>query len=150
MTDKEKLLAVRAEVENCYSEALKRTNILKDEYSEGKVDAFRSVLTLYDSLQKGPELANSAKSSKDLQEEPLSEEFRQFENTYLEKEKDEILCVYDRHAGLVDGAQWQKQQMAKAAVDGIAHPDDSEIWCNLDEFDLEDGDKVKIIIIKED
>ena len=40
---------------------------------------------------------------------PLIKAFEQYENDYLEKEKDEILCVYDRHAGLVDGAQWQKE-----------------------------------------
>ncbi len=46
----------------------------------------------------------------ELVEEPISEDFKQFEEVYLEKEKDEILCVYDRHAGLVDGAKWQKEQ----------------------------------------
>ena len=30
---------------------------------------------------------------------------------YLEEEKDEIVCVYDRYAGFVDGANWMKQQM---------------------------------------
>lgn len=50
---------------------------------------------------------------KEVQDMPLSEDFKQFENAYLEKEKDEIICVYDRHAGLVDGAQWQKQQIRK-------------------------------------
>ena len=46
-------------------------------------------------------------------EEPISEDFKLFEKEYLEKEKDEILCVYDRHAGLVDGAKWQKEQFEK-------------------------------------
>lgn len=32
------------------------------------------------------------------------------EKIYSEKEKDEILCVYDRHAGLVDGARWQEEK----------------------------------------
>ncbi|MCR5578611.1 MAG: hypothetical protein K6F74_05295 [Prevotella sp.] len=50
-----------------------------------------------------------------LKEQPISEDFKQFEKEYLEKEKDEILCVYDRHAGLVDGAQWQKLQMIDKA-----------------------------------
>ena len=52
-----------------------------------------------------------------LQEEPVSEDFKQFEETYLDKEKDEILCIYDRHAGLVDGANWQKEQMMAKAFD---------------------------------
>lgn len=45
-----------------------------------------------------------------LPEEPVSEDFKKFEEQYLEKEKEEILSVYDRHAGLVDGAQWQKKK----------------------------------------
>jgi len=36
------------------------------------------------------------------------------------------------------------------AVDGIAHPDDQEVWCNLDKFHLKDGDKVKVIILKQE
>ncbi len=49
-------------------------------------------------------------------------------------------------------ANWQKKQMMKDAVEGIARPDDNEIWVNLREYGykFEDGDKVKIIIIKED
>lgn len=46
---------------------------------------------------------------------PVSDDFKLFEKEYLEKEEDEILCVYDRHAGLVDGAQWQKLQMIEKA-----------------------------------
>lgn len=50
-----------------------------------------------------------------LKDQPISDDFKLFEKEYLEKEKDEILCVYDRHAGLVDGAQWQKLQMIEKA-----------------------------------
>ena len=58
-------------------------------------------------------LSNVERIGKDWKEEPVSEDFKKFEEQYLEKEKDEIISVYDRHAGLVDGAQWQKKQFEK-------------------------------------
>ena len=71
---------------------------------------------------------------------------------YLEKDKCEILCVYDRHAGLVDGAKWQKEQMMKSAFPceiGKSIKEGIAVLCG--NFAHEDaGDKVKVIIIKED
>lgn len=32
-------------------------------------------------------------------------------NANIEKEKDEILCVYDRRAGFVDGATWAMDEI---------------------------------------
>ncbi len=67
------------------------------------------------------------------------------------KEKDEILVVYDHHAGFVAGANWKREQMMKGAIDAklsfgqpvlLSHPVSPQI--------AKDGDKVKIIIIKED
>lgn len=34
-------------------------------------------------------------------------------NDYLQKEKDEILCVYDRYAGFVDGANYVLDEIEK-------------------------------------
>lgn len=42
------------------------------------------------------------------------------------------------------------EQMMKDAIEGVAHPDDQEIWCDLDKYNLEDCEKVQIIVIKED
>ena len=47
------------------------------------------------------------------------------------------------------GMRFHKKQMMVKAIDGTARPDDNEIWCNLASFNLEDGDKVKVIVIKE-
>lgn len=95
-----------------------------------------------------------------LQEEPVSEDFKQFEETYLDKEKDEILCIYDRHAGLVDGAQWQKQQIMNGSTTRVVHIGEDlcpfirryELAFDIKSQvqDVKDGDKVKVIIIKED
>ena len=60
-----------------------------------------------------------------------------------------------------DGANWQKQQMMKSAKDGVItfdyYGDNDKIYgCiahdsfSLEELGLKDGDKVKMIIIKED
>ena len=54
-----------------------------------------------------------------LQSEDVSEDFKQFEESYLEKEKDEIVCVYDRHVGLVDGAQWNQDRFIQKACNWL-------------------------------
>ena len=59
---------------------------------------------------------------------------------------DEIIKIF------IAGAEWQKSQMLKDAAEGIAHPEECEIWVNLLGYGYKynDGDKVKIIIVKED
>lgn len=42
----------RAEIEKAYNEAQNRVKLVKDEYWEGKVDAYRNVLCIFDSLQE--------------------------------------------------------------------------------------------------
>ena len=48
------------------------------------------------------------------------------------------------------GKQEMKQQIMEKAIDGTIRPDDGEIWCDLKSFNFKDGDKVKVIVIKED
>lgn len=88
---------------------------------------------------------------KALQKEPASEDFKEFEVEYFEREKDNIVCVYDRHAGLVDGAKWQKERISKQVLDATVHPSDGEIWvdCIFDLAPFKEDEKVKLIIIKE-
>jgi len=90
-----------------------------------------------------------------LQEEPVSEDFKQFEETYLDKEKDEILCIYDRHAGLVDGANWQKEQLTAKTVDvtiAIPYPNGDGGYTQLVDSKeaLPFGDNIKVLVIKEE
>jgi len=67
---------------------------------------------------------------------------------------DQHLDKYQRIPTFLDaieyGMQTMKEQMMTKAIDGTARPDDNEIWCNLTSNNLEDGDKVKVIVIKED
>lgn len=65
--------------------------------------------------------------------EPVSEDFKTFEEKYFEENKEEIVCIYDRHAGLVDGAQWQQEQFEKnrlAACDAQT-PEEAEREMNF-------------------
>lgn len=49
------------------------------------------------------------------------------------------------------GSKWQKEQMMKEAVEGKIRPLDEEIWVEKDSLSgFEDGDKVKLIIVKEE
>lgn len=97
-----------------------------------------------------------------MQEDPVSEELKEFEREYIEREKDNIVCVYDRHAGLVDGAKWQKEQMMAKAKGGTVQKDyqiimDDGTYIDLDPsmqlkpaFNVNVNDKVKVIVTKED
>lgn len=86
-----------------------------------------------------------------LQEEPVSEDLEEAAQRYNE---DMSWCweapKYPHLEAFKAGAKWQKEQMMAKAVDGTARPDYNEIWCNLASSNLKDGDKVKVIVIKED
>ncbi len=86
--------------------------------------------------------------SLDIQEEPVSEDLCTAAKEYANNITDKIGYRLQLRRAVCFGAQWQKEQMIKDAIEGIARPDDSEIWCNLDSFNLKDGEKVKIVIVK--
>ena len=67
---------------------------------------------------------------------------------------DQHLDKYNRMPTFLDAIEYGHEQaieqlMAKA-IDGIARPDDGEVWCDLKSFNFEDGAKCKMILIKED
>ena len=93
-----------------------------------------------------------------LERVAVSEDLEEWEKQYLEANKDEILNVYDRHAGLVDGANWQKEQMLKDAIvryvrlyaGGYPYVSEIELYDYDKDVPLaKEGDKVKVIVIKE-
>jgi hypothetical protein len=43
-----------------------------------------------------------------------------------------------------------RKQMLEDAIKGIAYPQYLEIWANLDSLHLNEGDKVRIYVFKED
>ena len=192
-------------VKDTYGEILKLRNEFyqkwqdSPQYDENR-DAYRAKYEAFDKAlelltpsivdpqpEDSGELTLSVTKMSD-QEEPVSEDFKQFEDEYLDKEKDEILCIYDRHAGLVDGANWQrgrdakykadnniccmnfddieaarigayeqgksdmKQQMMNTAIEGyidqIEYPGSTFIQLSENPKDFNNGEDVKVIIIK--
>lgn len=66
-----------------------------------------------------------------------------------EKEIQSTIELAEDHA-IFAGMEKMKEEMMEKAIEGIARPDDNEIWCDLDSFNLKDGDKCRVIVIKED
>lgn len=88
-----------------------------------------------------------------LQEELVSEDLKNAADNALEG----LLDKYDFVVGTGSclemfklGAEWQKEQMLVKSIEGTARPDDNEIWCDLYSSNLKDGDKCRVIVIKED
>ncbi len=135
MTDKKK---IRAEVDRL-KELVSDPILSGNDLMIGERNAYNAVLKFIDSLP----------------EEPVSED--------LEEEVDEyILDNFDDAEGRVyvlqcarHFANWQKQQMIKDAIDGVVICDEKLTHGYKDivfKFpdNLQVGDKVKLIIIKED
>ena len=97
-------------------------------------------------------------------EEPVSDDLEKVSKEWLRPQLDKSYANYgeakmmelthfDGYAMLEAiefGAKWKEEQMMKQAIEGVAMPDDCEVWCNLDSFNLKEGDKIKVIVIKED
>ena len=101
-----------------------------------KEEAYNEVLAILDTIQ----------------EEPVSKELEEAANNALNNvlNTHEIVNVRSCLEMFRFGANWKKEHLIKEAINGIARPDDGEIWCDLRPFNLKDGDKLKLIIIKED
>ena len=58
----------------------------------------------------------------------------------------------DWKGGFIAGAKWQKEQMMKEAVEGevMLNPYPTICLDDCKDYDFKDGDKVRIIIVKED
>lgn len=96
----------------------------------------------------------SEESDKDMDEAAEKYSFNETHNRLIENEisrENERLFHWQIDKAFKAGAEWQKSQMMREAVEGIARPDDCEIWVNLYGYgyDIKDGDKVKVIVIPE-
>ena len=75
----------------------------------------------------------------------------------LEEAAEHYASVTDPEAHGIDfirevfiaGAEWDREQMMKEAVEGKIHPDDYEIWVNLVRYGYKfnDGEKVRVIVL---
>ena len=105
------------------------------------------LLAFIDSL---PECEETAKIPTEKYEEELNEEIQGFIDEYgYERGEDKILiAIVARHF-----AEWQKEQMMKDAVEGFIFQSEDyypkELVAQYN-GELKHGDKVKIIIVKQD
>ena len=69
-----------------------------------------------------------------------------------QKAKDQKTIELAEDHAMLAGMNKMEQQMMEKAVEGVVHPDDCEIWVNLVGYGykFKDGDKVRVIVIKED
>jgi hypothetical protein len=134
MTDK--VQKIREEVEMVVN---RRLNLLNGDYFDlnKEADGFTNeIMDIFDSLQ----------------EEPVSEDLEEAANNALNNvlNTHEIVNVRSCLEMFRFGVNWKKEQLIKEAINGIARPDDGEVWCDLRPFNFKDGDKLKLIITKED
>lgn len=88
--------------------------------------------------------------------EPVSEELEEAASSFARKDSEGIsnpvnfyYTIADKARVFKAGIEWHKKRLIKEAIDGIARPDDGEVWCDLKSFNFKDGDKCKVILIKE-
>lgn len=131
---------------------------IKDFYPYKKGEVYKSI---------GGGFPANAKEYFTLVEKYVSEDLEEVARKYAgipeDSPHDLKYCVQDKKAkydAVLYGAQWQKQQIMKNAQDGVITfdyygDDDKTYGCiahdsfSLEELGLKDGDKVKLIIIKE-
>ena len=108
-------------------------------------------------------LDNSCQSCENLQEEPVSEDLdvlaREYAGIPCDAPKDMTYCVHDKKAkydAVLFGAQWQKEKMMKEAKEAqviLTRITNATLAPSLSNVILDDsfkeGDKVKVIVIKE-
>lgn len=92
-------------------------------------------------------LDNSCNFGKNLQEEPVSEDLEEAATTFAD-----VHVYATRMVCFKAGANWQKQQMMKNAVNTeVCHifGDKDKAFFPMYGMDMKQGDKVKLIIIKQ-
>jgi len=126
MTDKEK---IRAEIER-----------LKESGCASPIVICDTLLAFIDSMQEKP-------VTDDLEE--AARKYEENRNDLDARSDNEVV-----RRAFVAGANWQKHQMMKDAIEGyvdmLEFPDKTWIELSAIPKDLKDGDKVKLTIIKED
>lgn len=141
LIDKEKLEAIRAEIERlkkdwqCY--------LRYSVESKYRTEAYTELIDFIDSIPEefiSDDLEEAAKNHAD-------KNYVEWLDIVSGDERDDHYPVSEAFKA---GANWHKEQMMKNVIEATARPDDGEIWCNLESFQLEDGDKVKVIIIKDE
>lgn len=105
------------------------------EFGKGQLECLEGLLSFIESLQ----------------EEPVSEDLEEAAKSHS-KESFNGMLIEDNMEAFKAGANWQKQQMMKDAMEGKVVVDSENDWQCIRIFKRVNkiGDKVKLIIIKED
>ena len=133
MTQVEK---IKSEIERLQAKTSIGLNEYTMGYENGKAEVCHLLLNLINSMQKEP-------VSEDL--ELASERYAcKFSNSKYGHDK--IKKAYTA------GAQWQEEKMLKDAIDGeVGYWNIRGLFVNMEmPNELEEGDKVKLVIVKED
>lgn len=146
MTDKEKLEAIKAEIErlmysyNQEADIASAEDSIGEKVAAGKYDVCRYLLSLIDSLQ----------------EEPVSEDYKKARKEAMFSINEQKGYSFKLQDMFDAGANWQKQQLMKKAIEGIVTTN-IDGWINVmtgfirpEEAGANFGNKVKLIIIKEE
>lgn len=120
-------------------------------YAEGYNKEYQQIA--YDSFLCGYDAKCGTESPEGLEE--AAEEYRR--ESYKKSVLPNIDGPMSEYGGSIKdafivGAKWDRVKMMKESMEGIAHPDDCEIWVNLIGYGykFKDGDKVRVIVIKEE
>ena len=156
MTDKE---LIKQEIERLKNHTLdiqKSTNELITSVGRGRVEAFNDILKFIDSLPEEPtDEANCTTQNEGLEEE--AEAF--YDNCNTAKSSWWVEGILHKMSEsketFIAGAKWQKQQMMKDACNTKITTDGNSIFPIIKyrlplTYDCKIGDKVKLIIIKEE
>ena len=142
MTDKENF---KAEIEKAYNEAQNRVKLVKDEYWEGKADAYRNVLCIFDSIQEeynitGIKSRHATGKLKECIDNQTKEGLEQARKQ-LEENPQECMYTKDNYTNedrkvLCDGCE-EKCEYAQKKADWL-----QELQDKLDSLSKEDLEKV--------
>lgn len=169
MTDEERIKFFLESLRDVFAKAAKESKIISEQLKDkreqvsDKLGGINNALVQDKCVQvdKAFTEAHKGESSEQLLaqmrgEEPVSEDLEKTAKHYLYSNilYDDVYVGEPTDKDCIEmfkaGAKWQKKQLIKEAINGIARPDDDEVWCDLKSFNLKDGDKIKIIIIEED
>lgn len=145
---------IRAEIER-YVDSLERNSGMAGPFGDAQMALCDRLLSFIDSL---PEEKVSDSTPLEESGEDLKSEL----HNYIEQHKSELSGYFDIRRVARHFANWQKQQMMKGTIDGYVTGNDErdiDVWIESERFrwienknvtELNIGDKVKLVIIKEE
>lgn len=153
MTDKDKLLKIRKLADVMYYAAQYLTTDASKLHKA--MDEYHKFVTLEYYNRKEEDVNNGLDLGCGViwrDKEAVSDDMEQAIDTYLatyfggEKEKQDWPFLKKM---AIHFAEWQKKQLMKDAIEMVAYPKYGELWGNLIRTGCKDGDRVKVIVIKE-